>query len=168
MTVNKNNVNNLMNTVSWESFLTDEMTVTMKTNVPVFKDDTNNLLTINEDANENSCDNITQHPLTTTIASSLASDTSLNHRQKQKIQRRVKKFISKSEYTRPDVSQLKYEFDTTDISTITFINTISEIVPIQERILHPTSGMVTAVHPDIKDAIELVEFQSCTSTHRHI
>ena len=63
---------------------------------------------------------------------------------------------------------MKHELDTIDISTNTFVHTITETIPIQEKILHLTLGMVSAKHPDIKSAIELVEFQQGTSSHRYI
>ena len=141
-----------------------------KIDPPGYKDDNNNNndnntnITVSEEVNNNSF----EHPLKPIIASSLASDTSLNHRQKEQIQRRVNKFVSKSKFTRPDVSQLKHELDAIDISTDLFLRTISETIPINKKIFHLTLGMVTAKHPDIKDTIELVEFQPGTSCHRHI
>jgi hypothetical protein len=33
---------------------------------------------------------------------------------------------------------------------------------------HPTLGLIVSSHPDMKHAVELVEFQVGTSTHRHI
>ena len=137
-----------------------------KTDPPGYKDDNNNntIITINEEENDNSF----EHPLKAIIASSLTSDTSLNHRQKRKIQLQVNKFVSKSEFTRPDVLQLKHKFNSINICTNNFIRTISETIPIQEKILHPILGMVTAKHPNIKDTIELVEFQPGTSYHLHI
>ena len=55
-----------------------------------------------------------------------------------------------------------------DISTNTFIHTQSELIPIENKIYHPTLGIITTPHPDIRQAEELVEFQLGTSAHRHI
>ena len=69
---------------------------------------------------------------------------------------------------RPDISHLKHELENIDISTNIFVQTTSEIVPLDHKIYHPTLGLVTSPHPDIKNAIELVDFQRGTSAHRHI
>jgi hypothetical protein len=39
---------------------------------------------------------------------------------------------------------------------------------LNEKAYHPTLGMIVATHPDIKHAVELVEFQVGTLTHQHI
>jgi hypothetical protein len=49
-----------------------------------------------------------------------------------------------------------------------YVHTTSHTVPLNEKAYHPTLGMIVATHPDIKHAVELVEFQVGTSTHRHI
>lgn len=146
--------------------LIDEITVSNQS-APNFINEANEVLFIKEDEENKDDDNTFDDPATT-VKSILTSDTSLNHRQKRRIRQSVNKFLSKAPYTRPDVSQLKHELETIDISTNTFINTISETISIQEKIKHPTLGMVTRDHPDIKDATELIEFQPGTSTHRHI
>ena len=63
---------------------------------------------------------------------------------------------------------MKHELETLDISTNTYIHTISHTVPLNEKQLHKRLGLITQPHPDMKDSIELVEFQVGTTTHRHI
>ena len=146
--------------------LIDEITV-LNQSSQNFINKANEVLFIKEDEENKDDDNTFDDPATT-VESILASDTSLNHRQKRQIRRSVNKFFSKAPYTRPDVLQLKHELETINILTNTFINTISKTIPIQEKIKHPTLGMVTRDHPDIKGAIKLIKFQPGTSTHRHI
>jgi hypothetical protein len=57
---------------------------------------------------------------------------------------------------------------TLDISTNKYVHTTSHTIPLNEKAYHPTLGMIVATHPDTKQAVELVEFQVGTSTHRHI
>ena len=97
-----------------------------------------------------------------------AAAATLNHRQKRKLQRKINKFLRKSEFKRPDITHLRHELDTIDISTNTIFKTISHTIPIQEKILHPTLGIISQPHPDIKNRIELTSFQPGTSTFRHI
>ena len=85
----------------------------------------------------------------------------------RKIQRLIQK-VKKKKFTRPELEHLKFELDNVDISTNTFIHTTSELIPIESKIYHPTLGIITTPHPDIRQAEELVEFQLGTSAQRHI
>ena len=55
-----------------------------------------------------------------------------------------------------------------NISTSSFVHTISQLVPLDNEIYPLTLGIQTSPHLDIKDAIELVYFQQGTSAHFHI
>jgi hypothetical protein len=74
----------------------------------------------------------------------------------------------KKAFRRPDIGDLKHELLTLDISTNKYVHTTSHTVPLNEKACHPMLGMIVATHPDIKHAVELVEFQVGTMTHRHI
>ena len=76
--------------------------------------------------------------------------------------------VKKKKFKRPELEHLKYELENVDISTNTFIHTTSELIPIEDKIYHPTLGIITTPHPDIRQAEELVEFKLGTSAHRHI
>lgn len=91
------NTYNIPKTVSGKNQLTDEMTVISLENSRIFKNDDNMLLTIKENTNKSNC--AVDADESNWIATALASDTSLNHRQKRRILRRVNKIISKSEFT---------------------------------------------------------------------
>jgi hypothetical protein len=54
------------------------------------------------------------------------------------------------------------------ISTNKYVHTTSHTIPLNEKAYHPTLGFIVSSHPDMKHAVELVEFQVGTSTHRHI
>ena len=54
-----------------------------------------------------------------------------------------------------------------DVSTNTYIHTTSELVPLADKIYHLTLGLQTTPYPNIKDALELVDFQRGTSTYLH-
>ena len=97
-----------------------------------------------------------------------AAAATINHKQKRRLQRKINKLISKSEFVRPNLTHLCHELDTIDISTNTIFKTISHTIPIQEKILHPTLGILSQPHPDIKNRIELTSIQPGTSSHRHI
>jgi hypothetical protein len=45
---------------------------------------------------------------------------------------------------------------------------LSHTIPLNEKSYHPTLGSIVSSHPDMKHAVELVEFQVGTSTHRDI
>ena len=74
----------------------------------------------------------------------------------------------KSTFCRPDVLDLKHELKTLDTSTNTYIHTTSHTVPHNDKQSQPTLGMITQLHHDMRDSIELVEFQVRITTHQHI
>jgi hypothetical protein len=74
----------------------------------------------------------------------------------------------KAAFRCPEIGDLKEELSTLDISTNRYVHTASHTIPLNEKAYHPTLGMIEATHPDMKQAVELVEFQVGTSTHRHI
>ena len=74
----------------------------------------------------------------------------------------------KNAFRQPDILDLKHELETLDISTNTYIHTISHTVTLNDKQLHKRLGLVTQPHPDMNNSIELVEFQVGTTTHRHI
>ena len=55
-----------------------------------------------------------------------------------------------------------------DLSTNTFVQTTSHLISLDDKIHHPTLGIRVKPHSDIKDALELVDFQQGTSAHRYI
>ena len=79
---------------------------------------------------------------------------------------RIKKM--KQLYRRPNLLHLKHELETLDMSTNTYIHTTSHTVPIHNKRFHKLLGLIIPPHPDMKNSIELVEFQVRTTTHRHI
>ena len=58
--------------------------------------------------------------------------------------------------------------DNVDILTNTFIQTTSQLIPIDDKIYHPTLGIITSPHPDIQEVEELIEFQLGSSVHQHV
>ena len=74
----------------------------------------------------------------------------------------------KQSFWRPDLLDLKHELSTLDMSTNTYIHTTSHTVPLHDKAYHKLLGLITQPHPDMKNSIELVEFQVGTTTHRHI
>jgi hypothetical protein len=76
--------------------------------------------------------------------------------------------IARKLLRRPEIGDLKQELSTLDISTNRYVHTTSHTRPLNEKAYHPTLGIIVVTHPDMKHAVELVEFQGGTSTHRHI
>jgi hypothetical protein len=74
----------------------------------------------------------------------------------------------KAAFRRPEIGDLKHELSTLDISTNKYVHTTSHTIPLNEKAYHPMLGLIVSSHPDMKHAVELVEFQVGTSTHRHI
>ena len=74
----------------------------------------------------------------------------------------------KNVFRRSNILDLKHELETLDISTNTYIHTISNTVPLNNKQLHKRLGLVTQPHPDMNNPIELMEFQVGTTTHQHI
>ena len=67
------------------------------------------------------------------------------------------------------LAHLKQELESIDLSTNMFVKTTSHLFPLDDKIIHhPTLGIRVKPHPDIKDALELVDFQRGTSAHRYI
>ena len=106
--------------------------------------------------------NLLNLPLPYTVAAA----ATMNRRQQRWTDRRVNKL--KRAFRRPEIGDLKHELATLDISTNKYVHTTSHTIPLNEKSYHPTLGMIVATHPDMKQAVELVEFQVGTSTHRHI
>ena len=71
----------------------------------------------------------------------------------------------KQAFQRPDLLHLKHELETLDMSTNTYIHTTSHTVPLHDKNYHSLLGIITQPHPDMKNSIELVEFQVGTTTH---
>jgi hypothetical protein len=91
----------------------------------------------------------------------------VNRKQQRWMDRKINKL--KKAFRRPEIGDLKQELSTLDISTNRYVHTTSPTVPLSEKAYHPTLGMIVATtHPDMKHAVELVEFQVGTSSHRHI
>ena len=110
-------------------------------------------------------DNLKNSPLPYTAAA--AAQLTCRRKIVQKIQRSIQK-VKKKKFSRPELEHLKLQLDNVDISTNAFIHTTSELIPIESKIYHPTLGIITTPHPDIRQAEELVEFQLGTGAHRHI
>jgi hypothetical protein len=97
----------------------------------------------------------------------VAAAAKVNRKQQEWMDRKINKL--KKAFRRPDIGNLKHELSTLDIiSTNKYAHTTSHTVPLNEKVYHSTLGMIVATHPDIKHAVELVEFQVGTSAHRHI
>ena len=113
-------------------------------------------------------DTIVQSIENTPAPYTAAAAATLNRKQCQKmvrfLQQSIKK-VNKEAFKRPDISHLKQELENVDISTNTFVQTTSKLVPLDHKIYHPTLGLVTSPHPDIKNAVKLVDFQQGTSAH---
>ena len=95
----------------------------------------------------------------------------LKHKQRRNLVRKIQRSINKvkrQKFQRPELEHLKYELENVDISTNTYIQTTSQLIPIDDKIYHPTLGIITKLHPDIQEAEELVEFQLGSSAHRHV
>ena len=73
--------------------------------------------------------------------------------------------VKQQKFQRPELEHLKYELENVVISTNTYIQTTSHLIPIDDKIYHPTLGIITTLHPDIHKAEELVEFQLGSSAH---
>ena len=95
----------------------------------------------------------------------------LNHKQQRRIVQKIRcsiQKVDKEAFKQPDISHLKAELKNIDASTNTYIQTTSELVPLDDKTYHPTLGLQTTPHPDIKDTLKLVDFQRSTSAHRLI
>jgi hypothetical protein len=108
--------------------------------------------------------NLLDSPLPYTVTTAAAAK--VNRKERRWMEKRIRKM--KAAFRRPEIGDLKHELSTLDISTNKYVHTTSHTIPLNEKAYHPTLGMVTATHPDMKQAMELVEFQVGTSTHRHI
>jgi hypothetical protein len=96
-----------------------------------------------------------------------AAAAKVSRQQQRWMDRKVNKL--KAAFRRPEIGDLKQELLTLDISTNRwYVHTTSHTIPLNEKAYHPTLGMIVATHPDMKHAVELVEFQVGTSTHQHI
>ena len=111
-----------------------------------------------------------QHsPLPYIAKAAAAAQVTVPRNQQQRINRLCNKINKmKPAFRRPDILDLKHELETLDTSTNTYIHTTSHEVPLNNTQFHPTLGMITQVHPNMSNAIELIEFQVSTTTHRHI
>jgi hypothetical protein len=96
----------------------------------------------------------------------VAAAAKVNRKQQRWMDRKINKL--EKAFRRPEIGDLKQELSTLDISTNRYVHTTSHTVPLNEKAYHPTLGMIVATHPDMKHAVELVEFQIGTSSHRHI
>jgi len=81
---------------------------------------------------------------------------------------RVSMRVNRTVFQRPEVAHLVRELASIDISTNRFMQTTSEIVSIERGLLHPTLGLVVKPHPDMQDAVELVELQVGSASHKNI
>ena len=100
-----------------------------------------------------------------------AAAAKLTHKPRRQIVRKLRGIINKirkNAFKRPDLTHLKQELESIDLSTNTFVKTTSHLIPLNDKIHHPTLGIRVKPHPDIKDALELVDFQRGTSAHRYI
>jgi hypothetical protein len=90
----------------------------------------------------------------------------VNRKQQWWMNRKINRM--KAVFRRPEIGDLKHELSTVDISTNKYVHTTSHTIPLNEKAYYPTLGLIVASHPDMKHAVELVEFQVGTSTHCHI
>ena len=81
---------------------------------------------------------------------------------------RVSMDINRTVFQRPEVAHLVHKLASIDISTNRFMQTTSENVSIERGLLHPTLGLVVKPHPDMQDAVELVELQGGSASHKNI
>ena len=63
---------------------------------------------------------------------------------------------------------LNHELETLEMSTNTYVHTTSHTVPLNDKHYHKLLGLITQPHPDMKNSIELIEFQVGTTTYCHI
>ena len=68
----------------------------------------------------------------------------------------------------PYLTALLNELEALDVSTNRFMYETSHTLPLQNEGFHPTMGLVVATHPDMKDAVELVQLQIGTKAHTRI
>jgi hypothetical protein len=97
--------------------------------------------------------NLIDSPLPYTVAAAAR----VNQKERRWKERTIRK--TKAAFRRPDIGDLKHELSTLDISTNKYVHTTSHTIPLNEKAYHPTLGMIIASHPDMKQAIKLVEFQ---------
>jgi hypothetical protein len=102
-------------------------------------------------------------PLPYTAAAAAAK---VNRKQQRWMDRKISKM--RAAFRRPEIGDLKHELLTLDISTNKYVHTTHHTIPLNEKAYHPTLGQIVSLHPDMKHAVELVEFQVETSTHQHI
>ena len=91
-------------------------------------------------------DNLNNSPLPYTAAA--AAQLTQRRKLVQKIQRSINK-VKQQKFQRPELEHLKYELENVDISTNTYIQTTSQLIPINDKIYHPTLGIITSSYPDI-------------------
>jgi hypothetical protein len=96
----------------------------------------------------------------------VAAVTKVNRKQQRWMDRKINRM--KVAFRRPEIGDLKHELSTLDISTNKYVHTTSHTISLNEKVYHPTLGLIVSSHPDMKHVVELVEFQVGTSTHRHI
>jgi hypothetical protein len=85
-----------------------------------------------------------------------AAAAKVGRQQQRWMDRKVNKL--KAAFRRPEIGDLKQELSILDISTNRYVHTTSHTIPLNEKAYHPTLGMIAATHPDMKHAVELVEF----------
>ena len=74
----------------------------------------------------------------------------------------------KAAFRRPDLLHLKHKLATLDILTNTYIHTTLHTVPLNNKQFHRRLSLETQPHPDMKDSIQLMEFQVGTTIYWHI
>ena len=115
--------------------------------------------------------NLNNSPLSYKAVSAIAKLTwqaasEFKHKERRNLVRKIQQLINKDKrqkFQGPELAHLKYKLDNVDILTNTFIQTTSHLIPIDDKIYHPTLGIT-----DIQQAEELLEFQLGSSTHQHI
>lgn len=85
----------------------------------------------------------------------------------QKIQQSINK-VKRQKFQGPELEHLKYKLENVDISTNTYIQITSQLIPIDEKVYHLTLGIITTPHPNIQDAEELIEFQLGLRSQQHV
>ena len=110
-----------------------------------------------KDVQPQSPDDVLEENLNTREASNLKK-----RKQRRNLIRKIRRSIDKvkrQKFQRPELEHLMYELKNVDISTNTYIQTTSQLIPIDDKIYHPILGIIRTPHPDIRKAEELVEFQ---------
>ena len=76
--------------------------------------------------------------------------------------------IWKNAFKQPDLACIKQELESIDLSTNMFVETTLQLIPLDNKIHHPTIDLCVKPHPDIKDALKLINFQHRTSAHCYV